>query len=219
TAPLINFNMWKMIIGQAIFQIILNLTLLRYGAKLFHLESADGTMTPEHLLTLRTMIFNAFVFLQVFNELNCRRIDDTLNVFKNLHHNKIFIFVQVVVVVGQVMIVQFGGLAFKTTPLSGHQWLLTVLIGSLSLPVGLFLRLLPAKLEAIIPHIAEEHQPLVSPARMRWEGASNQMIMEGNFFEAIRKKKARGSNTEDVAKKSLWTKAYGAALTDLSSSE
>ncbi|KAF8940601.1 hypothetical protein BGZ58_005560, partial [Dissophora ornata] len=56
TAPLINFNM--------------------YGAKLFHLESPDGTITPEHLLTLHTMIFNKFVFLQVFNELNCRRIDE-----------------------------------------------------------------------------------------------------------------------------------------------
>ncbi|KAG0365769.1 PMCA-type calcium-translocating P-type ATPase [Gamsiella multidivaricata] len=220
TAPLINFNMWKMILGQALFQIILNLALLKYGADLFHLQSEDGTKTPQDLLTLRTMIFNTFVFLQVFNELNCRRIDDTINVFKNVQHNKIFILVQVAVVAGQVLIVQFGGQAFKTTPLSAHQWLVTVLIGSLSLPVGLCLRLLPAKLipEAVIHHAQEERQPLVSPARMRWEGASNQMMVQSHFFEAIRKKKGpvRGRGLEDDgSKSSIWKKAYGAAKTSL----
>ncbi|KAF9110258.1 hypothetical protein BGX27_006601 [Mortierella sp. AM989] len=212
-APLVNLNMWKMILGQAIFQIVLNLALLEYGADLFHLKSADGTITPKHLLTLKTMIFNIFVFLQVFNELNCRRIDGTLNVFKNLKHNFTFIIVQVFVVFGQVIIVQFGGQAFKTTPLNLRQWVLTVLIGSLSLPVGLFLRLLPSKIipEACLPSVPEERQPLISTARMRWEGATNQVLIQSNFFEAIRRKKlTRINSSENSAKDTLWKKAYGA---------
>ncbi|KAF9155129.1 hypothetical protein BG015_010923, partial [Linnemannia schmuckeri] len=229
-APLINFNMWKMILGQAIFQIAINLALLKYGAQLFHLPlNRDGKLDPENLLVLRTMIFNVFVFLQVFNELNCRRIDDTINVFKNVLNNKIFIIVQFIVLAGQILIVQWGGQAFKTVPLTGQQWLLTVLIGSLSLPVGLFLRLLPAKVipDAVMPQVPEEHQPLVSAARMRWEGASKQVIMQGKFFEAIHKKKnaraqhqgskatVRSGLSGGLAKDTLWKKAYGAAKTQL----
>ncbi|KAG0321173.1 hypothetical protein BGZ99_004074 [Dissophora globulifera] len=219
-APLINYNMWKMILGQAIFQIILNLALLKYGAQLFHLESRHGKLSSKNLLTLRTMIFNTFVFLQVFNELNCRRIDDTLNVFRNLRNNKTFVIVQFVVIACQFVIVQFGGQAFKTTPLSLDQWLVTMLIGSLSLPVGLCLRLMPAKLESVIPHIPEERQPLVSTARLRWEGASNQVLMESNFFDAIRKKKPSPRRpSTDETKSSLWQKAYGAVKTSLDDSE
>ncbi|KAF9384721.1 hypothetical protein CPC16_008331 [Podila verticillata] len=212
-ASLINFNMWKMILGQAIFQIALNLALLTYGAQLFHLQSKDGSVSKANMLVLRTMIFNTFVFLQVFNELNCRRIDDSLNIFKNLHNNKIFILVQVVVLGCQVVIVQYGGQAFKTAPLTGHQWLVTILIGSLSLPVGLFLRLLPSSFipESVISHKPEERQPLVSPARMRWEGATSQVANQSRFFEAIRRKKEHPRQDEEATKTSLWQK-YGSIV-------
>ncbi|KAF9358659.1 hypothetical protein BGX26_001224 [Mortierella sp. AD094] len=218
-APLVNLKMWKMIIGQAIFQIVLNLALLEYGADIFHLKSQDGTMTRKQIMTLHTMIFNIFVFLQVFNEFNCRRIDGTLNVFRNLKNNVIFIIVQVFVVAGQVVIVQFGGQAFKTIPLSLGQWVVTVLIGSLSLPVGFFLRLLPRRIipEACMPQVPEERQPLISPARMRWEGASNQALIQSNFFEAIRKVKPHSNSSDSLVKDSLWKRAYGATRTSLDS--
>ncbi|KAF9407184.1 hypothetical protein BGZ94_002802, partial [Podila epigama] len=226
TAPLINFTMWKMILGQAFFQVAINLALLRYGAQLFHLQSEDGSLSAENLRVLRTMIFNVFVFLQVFNELNCRRIDDNLNIFKNLHKNKIFILVQVIVIGLQYIIVQFGGQAFKTVPLTGDQWLITILIGSLSLPVGLVLRLLPSSLipEAVIPQESEERQPLVSSARLRWEGAAQQVAIQSSFFEAIRKKKhpshGAGRSSDNLLKSenNPWKRAYGATKTALSGS-
>ncbi|KAG0015670.1 Calcium-transporting ATPase 10, plasma membrane-type [Podila clonocystis] len=202
-----------MILGQATFQIALNLALLTYGAQLFHLQSKDGSVSKANMTVLRTMIFNTFVFLQVFNELNCRRIDDSLNIFKNLHNNKIFILIQVIVLGCQFVIVQYGGQAFKTAPLTGQQWLVTMLIGSLSLPVGIFLRLLPSSLipESVISQKSEERQPLVSSSRMRWEGATSQVANQGRFFEAIRKKKAHRRKDEDEAKTSLWQK-YGSMI-------
>ncbi|KAG0198817.1 hypothetical protein BGX28_007790 [Mortierella sp. GBA30] len=211
SAPLINCSMWKMILGQAIFQTGINLALLKYGAQLFHLPiTPEGTLAPDDLLRLRTMIFNTFVFLQVFNELNCRRIDDSLNVFKNLVNNKIFILVQLAVIGGQFVIVQFGRQAFKTTPLTGFEWLLTISIGSLSLPVGICLRLLPTKM---ICKVSEEHQPLVSSARMRWEGAGKQVMMQRRFFDAIHKKVRRSQTPEETVDNSLWKRSYGAAET------
>ncbi|KAG1250291.1 hypothetical protein G6F68_012879 [Rhizopus microsporus] len=71
-AHLINYRMAKMILGQAIFQIIVNLVLIYWGTRIFHLGESDQAV-------LRTMVFNSFVFLQVFNEINCRRIDGTMN--------------------------------------------------------------------------------------------------------------------------------------------
>ncbi|KAF9080100.1 Calcium-transporting ATPase 10, plasma membrane-type [Mortierella sp. AD031] len=214
TAPLINFNMWKMIIGQAIFQIVLNLSLLHYGAQLFHLQSTDKHgnvyVSPHNLKVLRTMIFNTFVFLQVFNELNCRRIDDSLNILKNLHNNKIFILVQFIVVGGQYIIVTFGGRAFKTVPLTANQWLTTILIGSLSLPVGLFLRLLPSYLipESVLSHKSEEHTPLVNPSKMRFQGVTRQIQQQNRFFDNIRRGNKRNVQHGNSAE-NLWQK-YGA---------
>ncbi|KAF9114263.1 hypothetical protein BGX27_011314 [Mortierella sp. AM989] len=207
SAPLINITMWKMILGQAIFQVVINLYLLQYGAQLFRLHDKKGHVTPAHYAVLRTMIFNCFVFLQVFNELNCRRIDDSINIFKNLHNNKIFILVQFIVVGGQFIIVQFGGQAFKTVPLTSGQWLVTVLIGSLSLPIGLILRLLPSQIipEAIATHQSEARAPLVSSGQLRWEGATSHVVGESNFFEAIRKKHPHTKDNGDRTA-SLWKK-------------
>ncbi|KAF9997333.1 hypothetical protein BGZ79_008980, partial [Entomortierella chlamydospora] len=212
TAPLISLTMWKMILGQAIFQIGINLALLKYGAQLFRLHDENGVVTPEDTAILRTMIFNCFVFLQVFNELNCRRIDDTLNVFKNLHNNKIFLLVQLVVIAGQFVIVQFGGQAFKTVALTSEQWLYTILVGALSLPVGLVLRLLPSNVipEAIASHKSEAREQLVSTGKLRWEGATNQVVAESNFFDAIRKSKTGGHHHKDDKRDltaSLWKAA------------
>ncbi|KAJ1939587.1 plasma membrane calcium, partial [Linderina macrospora] len=58
-SALITFEMWRMIIGQAIFQVVINLLLLNYGHEIFHLPYTDAGLAQ-----LRTMVFNSFVFLQ-----------------------------------------------------------------------------------------------------------------------------------------------------------
>jgi Ca2+-transporting ATPase len=163
TASLINFHMWKMILGQALFQIIVNLTLIHLAPAVFHLSDSKHDKA-----VMRTIVFNTFVFLQVFNELNCRRIDEHLNVFTNILHNYIFIIVQVVVIISQCFIVEFGGVAFSTTPLTWYQWLATVIIGSLSLPIGIVIRLLPNV--GVPEHLLNEyHKPKVTYGQMQWE--------------------------------------------------
>lgn len=59
SAPLITFKMWKMIIGQAIFQIVVTLVLLYSNVLNYSTESA----------VLQTVVFNTFVFCQIFNEI------------------------------------------------------------------------------------------------------------------------------------------------------
>ncbi|KAI9282250.1 PMCA-type calcium-translocating P-type ATPase [Sporodiniella umbellata] len=136
-SSLINWRMSRMIAGQAIFQIAVNLLLMLHGPVLFSINDTR---------ILRTMVFNVFVFLQVFNELNCRRINDRLNILSGITHDHLFLFIQALVIVSQVLIVQYGGLAFKTVPLNLSQWLVTIGIGALSIPVGILIRLLPKRI-------------------------------------------------------------------------
>ncbi|KAI8079650.1 PMCA-type calcium-translocating P-type ATPase [Gilbertella persicaria] len=133
SAPLITFKMWKMIIGQAIFQITVTLVLLYSGVLQYPQESA----------LLQTVVFNTFVFCQIFNEVNCRRIDSHLNIFSNILANKFFIAIFFICVLGQVVIVQFGGAAFQVVPLDGAHWGIAIVIGFLSLPIGVVIRLIP----------------------------------------------------------------------------
>ncbi|KAI7872549.1 PMCA-type calcium-translocating P-type ATPase [Spinellus fusiger] len=136
SAPLITLTMWKMIIGQALFQIAVMLALL-YGG-LF-----SGVLQED---MLQTFVFNAFVFCQIFNELNCRRIDNRFNIFDNISKNKFFIAIFILCVVGQCLIVEFGGAAFQVTPMDGLHWAIAVGIGLLSLPVGVLIRCVPDSL-------------------------------------------------------------------------
>ena len=171
-----------MILFQAAFQVAMNMLLLKLGPAIFHLKEYG-----HDRVLMRTIIFNCFVFLQVFNELNCRRIDDGLNIFRGLHKNTSFLLVQVFVIVGQYLIVTFGGVAFKTVPLSWKYWLVCVLIGFLSIPVGIIIRLLPdvGIFTRFFPE--EERKPLVSEARMMLESTVDDVRRKLRVFSALRR--------------------------------
>ncbi|KAI9343499.1 PMCA-type calcium-translocating P-type ATPase [Obelidium mucronatum] len=155
TAPLINLVMWKMILGQALLQVIVNLSLLFGGATFFEfhdLIAAGGILgisadaSPEALYQralLRTVVFNTFVLMLMFNEVNCRRINSNLNIFSGIFDNPFFGCIFVGVFCIQALIVQFGGVTFQTTPLNGAQWAFCILVGFTSIPWGLIIRLIP----------------------------------------------------------------------------
>ncbi|ORZ19375.1 PMCA-type calcium-translocating P-type ATPase [Absidia repens] len=133
SSPLITFKMWKMIIGQAIFQITVTLVLLYSDILHYDAESE----------ILQTIVFNTFVFCQIFNEINCRRIDSKLNVFTNIWANKFFLFIFALCVFLQAIIVNFGGPAFQVTQVDGSAWAISIVIGMFALPVGVVVRLIP----------------------------------------------------------------------------
>jgi magnesium-transporting ATPase (P-type) len=92
-----------------------------------------------------TIIFNAFVFCQIFNEFNARSIGDDWRVFTGLHKNPIFMGVIIVTIALQIFIVEVGGLFTKTSSLSVMQWVVSAAIGFIALPLGVLMRLIPAK--------------------------------------------------------------------------
>ncbi|PYH80616.1 calcium ion P-type ATPase [Aspergillus uvarum CBS 121591] len=135
SAPLITLTMWKMITGQAIYQLAVTLTLNFVGHSIFSMWDSR---------CMQTVVFNTFVFMQIFNQYNCRRVDNHLNFMEGVLNNRWFIVIQILIISGQVMIIFLGGRVFSVQCLDQpSQWLVSVLLGAMALPLGFLIRLIP----------------------------------------------------------------------------
>eukprot|EP01120_Amphizonella_sp_Union-15-10_P014954 TRINITY_DN7486_c0_g7_i1.p1 TRINITY_DN7486_c0_g7~~TRINITY_DN7486_c0_g7_i1.p1 ORF type:complete len:1045 (-),score=272.60 TRINITY_DN7486_c0_g7_i1:55-3144(-) len=170
---LITKRMWRFILGHATYQLAVLFTLLYAGRNWEFLQIKTDT---QH----QTLIFNAFVFCQVFNEFNARKLGDELNMFKNIGLNFIFISVIVITVVVQALIVQFGGLATQTVPLNWQQWLFSILLGFIELPYGMLLRFIPVRedVHGVSTSAVNEKSGLISRKRER-----EPLLSSGNMHD------------------------------------
>ena len=120
-ASLINNQMWRNIFIQFLFQMSVLIYLILHGAEAFNVKEDSR----EHL----TIIFNTFVFCQVFNELNARSITNNFNIFDGLQKNLLFVAIIMFTVFAQFFIVELGGEFVRTVPLNSAQWYKCILIG------------------------------------------------------------------------------------------
>ncbi|XP_029631827.1 plasma membrane calcium-transporting ATPase 2 isoform X5 [Salmo trutta] len=127
--PLISRTMMKNILGHAVYQLTIIFTLLFAGENIFNIDS--GRNAPLHSPPSEhyTIVFNVFVMMQLFNEINARKIHGERNVFEAIYRNPIFCSVVMGTFILQIVIVQFGGKPFSCTALSIDQWLWCVFIG------------------------------------------------------------------------------------------
>ncbi|XP_058933698.1 plasma membrane calcium-transporting ATPase 2 isoform X6 [Kogia breviceps] len=127
--PLISRTMMKNILGHAVYQLTLIFTLLFVGEKMFQIDS--GRNAPLHSPPSEhyTIIFNTFVMMQLFNEINARKIHGERNVFDGIFRNPIFCTIVLGTFTIQIVIVQFGGKPFSCSPLQLDQWLWCIFIG------------------------------------------------------------------------------------------
>uniref|UniRef100_A0A4W5L8Y0 Calcium-transporting ATPase n=1 Tax=Hucho hucho TaxID=62062 RepID=A0A4W5L8Y0_9TELE len=127
--PLISRTMMKNILGHAVYQLTIIFTLLFAGENFFNIDS--GRNAPLHSPPSEhyTIVFNVFVMMQLFNEINARKIHGERNVFEAIYRNPIFCSVVMGTFILQIVIVQFGGKPFSCTALSIDQWLWCVFIG------------------------------------------------------------------------------------------
>jgi Ca2+-transporting ATPase len=134
-------TMWKMILGQTVYKLALSFMLFFAGDNLLnaHLSSEAELRNKQ----LSTVVFNAFVWMQIFNELNNRRLDNGFNVFEGILRNYWFMGINVVMVAGQVMIVLVGGAAFGVTRINGVLWAVCLICAAGCLPWAVVLRLIP----------------------------------------------------------------------------
>ena len=141
SAPLISINMWKMIFGQTFYQLVVTFILYFGGQKIF------GGINQT---VLNTMVFNTFTWMQIFNELNNRRLDNKFNVFENIHKNPWFLGINAIMIGGQIMIIFIGGAAFQITRINGWQWAVCLLAAFPCLLWAMILRCIPDRHFAVV---------------------------------------------------------------------
>ncbi|CAM0884518.1 unnamed protein product [Alopecurus aequalis] len=132
TAPLISNAMWRNLAAQASFQIAVLLTLQYRDRDIFGTdEKANGTM-----------IFNAFVLCQVFNEFNAREIEKK-NVFAGVLKNRMFLVIIAVTLVLQVVMVEVLTRFAGTKRLGLGHWGVCLAIAAVSWPIGWAVKFIP----------------------------------------------------------------------------
>ena len=94
TDPLFTVDMLKQILGQSIYQIVVILIFHFLGSRILGFEHSDDSSVQKHNdAVVQTLVFNAFVFAQITNSLNCRRLDRKLNVFEGMLKNWYFLVI------------------------------------------------------------------------------------------------------------------------------
>ncbi|EMR71093.1 putative calcium p-type atpase protein [Eutypa lata UCREL1] len=148
-SSIISTTMWKMIIGQAIYQLVVTFVL-------YYAAEQIGLMAHDDNARRNTLVFNTFVWMQIFNQWNNRRLDNGFNIFEGLTSNYFFLGINLAMCGAQVLIVFVGGIPFSIAqedpPQVWNQWVAAILLGLASIPIGMLIRLIPdAFVEKCIP--------------------------------------------------------------------
>ncbi|XP_049392928.1 calcium-transporting ATPase 9, plasma membrane-type isoform X1 [Solanum stenotomum] len=137
--PLVTNIMWRNLLIQALYQIGILLVLNFQGKSILSLENDD----PKHAnMVKNTLIFNAFVFCQIFNEVNARKPDE-INVFTGVTKNPLFTGVVGTTFILQIIIIEFLGKFTSTVGLSWKLWIVSLVIGIISWPLAAAGKLIP----------------------------------------------------------------------------
>jgi magnesium-transporting ATPase (P-type) len=138
--------MWRNILGQALYQLVILIAMLYSVPYWFGIDypwmnttftdtisipitsrttgevieyDTEVTQNAIYMKQHYTIIFHTFVLMNLFNQLNCRKLSVTdLNIFNRFFNNFYFLTVLAGEFVAQWFIVEFGGLIFRTAPLT-----------------------------------------------------------------------------------------------------
>lgn len=116
--------------------------------------NADAIFTPDQhenwdhteKMLHYTIIFQVFVFMQIFNLINSRKIFDEKNVFSYFFNNVWFIVIFLLTIIIQMILVEIGGKFVKTYALNMEQNGICLAIGASELVWGLILKFMPIKM-------------------------------------------------------------------------
>ncbi|RVW23008.1 putative calcium-transporting ATPase 13, plasma membrane-type [Vitis vinifera] len=142
TEPLISNIMWRNLLAQALYQIVVLLTLQFKGESIFGVSKKVKD----------TLIFNTFVLCQVFNEFNARELEKK-TIFKGLHKNKLFLGIIGITIILQVVMVEFLKKFADTERLDWGQWGACIGIAAASWPIGWVVKCIPVSDKPFISYL------------------------------------------------------------------
>ena len=166
--PLITTTMWKQITGQNIYKLTVIFVLYFAGGSILGYDLSD----PNKQLELDTVIFNTFVWMQIFNIFNNRRLDNKLNVLEGILRNWFFIGIVVMIIGLQILIIFVGGRPFQIKPggIDGVQWAISIVLGSICIPWAIAIKYFPDEWFAVLAGFFGT--PFIIVYRWCYKGAS-----------------------------------------------
>lgn len=152
-------------------------------------------LAPDSIdpIVLRGFTFNTFVFLQLFNEINCRALAESSSFSMSDYlsqildtDNYIFWVIWWSTLACQLLIVQFGGPVFSTTPLPLNLWLISLGFSAASIPISIILnRTRPWRWHSTTSEYAALHP---TREQMAWHMAVRNVQARLRFYNAIRRR-------------------------------
>ena len=128
--------------------------------------------------THMTLIFNIFVFYTLFNQFNCRIIDDSLNICSRINKGMMFILVTLCEMIIQIIIIQFGSGIFHCVNggLSFSQWKICIIFSITTFIFNFIIKFLPLEkfIESYYKKIQNKKKNYLS---------NNEIEMSGIFIE------------------------------------
>merc|ERR1711997_234419 len=118
---LITKLLWRFIFGHSIYQLTALILTLALGQEWLDIDEIPDERTGRNTRHL-TVVFNVFVWMQIFNEINARKVNNERNVFDGIHKNWIFWMIIIISICAQILLVEVGGQFASTTPLNLQEW-------------------------------------------------------------------------------------------------
>ena len=117
----------------------------KYADKLKLSEAYSLYVSSNCATTHLSLIFNIFVFYTLFNQVNCRVIDDSFNIFVRIGKSYLFILICLLEMLLQVVIVFVGKSAFHVVNegFTGEQWGICLGFSAITFVVSFFVKLIP----------------------------------------------------------------------------
>ncbi|SHF20344.1 calcium-translocating P-type ATPase, PMCA-type [Dysgonomonas macrotermitis] len=137
--------MRKHILFTGILFVIVLMGMLFYFNNPVNLDSFFGYVDGDKFKYFLSYFFTVFVILQFWNMFNAKAFGTGKSAFAGMGQSLGFISVACIILVGQILIVTFGGDVFRTVPLQIKDWLIILGVTSVVLWVGEFFRLFSKK--------------------------------------------------------------------------
>lgn len=134
----VNNIMIRDTIGSTIYQFIVLFVVLFLAKDIFGWESDDK-------LKRETIVFNTYVYCEVFNLINCRTTSHKGSPYDGIFKNPYFLVILIGLLIVQFIVTQFCGTFFVTSPLGYKEWIYSLASGFVILIIGFILRLFRLK--------------------------------------------------------------------------
>ena len=158
-------SMYRSIFGIGLYMIAMMMIIMYCGKSMIGYVYVNATQAIEDTdaghdkMEHFTLIFNCFIFLQVFNLINCRDVSATkMHGFHALHKNFTTWLVLLIIIAVQVLacFTWLGRPIFETRKCDGRGWFITVVMASSVILVNMLLKLIPESWISKMPEINED---------------------------------------------------------------